>query len=331
MPAEKEITELTFRGFSAQIRIGDRPLIVYKPEYDEETKTASGWITSEPGKEYFLCWKKNDVTVYAADGRVSIDGPRVRSGIITRPPNTDWVVETGERTAKEKERPFIFSELSTTGTLGRTVTPPARYNDGLLDTEPHSDDDSIIDKDIPTDPGTIKFEIFRRIITSESSEFRRASSDPFSTRVHEKTKKAGAHITKTGEERQTCYLPSGETIPFTEADTVPFVTLILRYRPEGILLAGGFKLSPVQRPQAEADRNDEGSDQDEDEAQAEAEIAALEAARNARVASLAKRKGVKLEEVEAELGRKRRKVKQEEPINVGLHFTPGEVIDLTDL
>ncbi|KAG9021199.1 hypothetical protein FS837_007487, partial [Tulasnella sp. UAMH 9824] len=70
---------------------------------------------------------------------------------------------------------------------------------------------------------------------------------------------------------------------------------------------------------------------DEDEAQAEAEIAALEDARKARVASLAKRKGVKLEEVEAELARKRRKVKQEEAINVELHFTPGEVIDLTDL
>ncbi|KAG8896378.1 hypothetical protein FRC01_011849, partial [Tulasnella sp. 417] len=55
------------------------------------------------------------------------------------------------------------------------------------------------------------------------------------------------------------------------------------------------------------------------------------AARQARVASLAKRKGVKLEEVEAELARKRRKVKQEEAINVELHFTPGEVIDLTDL
>ncbi|KAG9021234.1 hypothetical protein FS837_007429, partial [Tulasnella sp. UAMH 9824] len=232
MTAEKEITELTFRGFSAQIRIGDRPLIVYKPEYDEETKTASGWIASEPGKEYLVCWKKCDVTVFAANGRVSIDGPRVRSNIIARPPKTDWLVETGERIEMQKEKPFVFSELSMT------------------------DDDTVIDKDIATDPGTIKFEIFRKTITVDNAEFSWTSSDPFSTRLHEKTKKAGAHITKIGEERPTrdsrCTV---QTAPFSEADTVPFVTFILRYRPEGILLAGGFKPSPLQQSQGEADRN----------------------------------------------------------------------------
>ncbi|KIO17597.1 hypothetical protein M407DRAFT_32726 [Tulasnella calospora MUT 4182] len=308
MPAEQEITELTFRGFSAQIRIGDRPLTIYKPDYDEETKTASGWIASEPGKEYFVCWKKHEITEYAANGRVSIDGPRTRSSLLARPPWTTWIVETGERVAKQKERPFVFSELSTT------------------------DDDSIIDKDIPTDPGTIKFEIHRRTITSDNTEYCTTSFDPFSTRLHEKTKKAGGHITKIGEERQTpSPRPAAQTKRFTDADIVPFVTFILRYRPEAILLASGFKPNPVQQSQGAADRNDEGSDEDEDEAQAEAEIAALEAARKARVASLAKRKGVKLEEVEAQLARKRRKVKQEEAIDVELHFTPGEVIDLTDL
>ncbi|KAG8948710.1 hypothetical protein FRC00_008471, partial [Tulasnella sp. 408] len=68
MPSVNEITELTFRGFSAQIRTGDRPLTIYKPDYDEDTKTASGWIASEPGKEYLVCWKKNEATEYAANG-----------------------------------------------------------------------------------------------------------------------------------------------------------------------------------------------------------------------------------------------------------------------
>ncbi|KAG8904799.1 hypothetical protein FRC01_008598 [Tulasnella sp. 417] len=308
MPTEHEITELTFRGFSAQIRIGDRPLTIYKPDYDEETKTASGWIASEPGKEYLVCWTKREVTEYAANGRVSIDGPRVRSTLLLRPSERHWIVETGERLAKQKERPFIFSQLTTT------------------------DDDAIIDKDIPTDPGTIKFEMYRCTITAENVEGSYASSDPFSTQLHEKTKKAGGHITKIGEERQTPRpRPSVHSKPFTDADTVPIVTFILRYRPEGILLAGGFKPSPLQQSQDGANGNDEDREDDEDEAQAEAEIAALEAARQARVASLAKRKGVKLEEVEAELARKRRKVKQEEAINVELHFTSGEVIDLTDL
>ncbi|KAG8972245.1 hypothetical protein FRC05_010188 [Tulasnella sp. 425] len=172
MPAEQEINELIFRGFSAQIRIGDRPLTIYKPDYDEETKTASGWIASEPGKEYFVCWKKNDVAEYAASGRVSIDG---------------------------------------------------------------------------------------------------------------------------------------------------------------ILRAGGFMPGHENQLQGEVGADNEDGDEDDEEAQAEAEIAALQAALKVRVASLAKRKGVKQEDVEADLARKRRKVKQEEAINADLYFTPGEVIDLTDL
>lgn len=194
MPAEKEITELTFRGFSAQIRIGDRPLIVYKPEYDEETKTASGWIASEPGKEYLVCWKKNDVTEYTAQGCICIDGPRARSYLIARPSSTTWIIETGERIAEQMERPFIFSQLSTTGMSGRMATNLTCNADESLETY-HSDDDNILDKDIPTDPGTIKFEIFRRMITLENAETLYTPSDPFSTRLHEKTKKAGGHIT----------------------------------------------------------------------------------------------------------------------------------------
>ncbi|KAG8896379.1 hypothetical protein FRC01_011850, partial [Tulasnella sp. 417] len=84
----QEITELTFRGFSAQIRIGDRPLTIYKPEYDEETKTASGWIASEPGEEYCVCWKKNEVTEYDAGGEVYIDGPRKRGDTYVRKKET---------------------------------------------------------------------------------------------------------------------------------------------------------------------------------------------------------------------------------------------------
>lgn len=117
MPADRgqEVTELTFRGFSAQIRIGDRPLTIYKPDYDEETKTASGWIASEPGKEYAVCWKKNDVTEYCAAGEVYIDGPRQRSDGLAHGSITSWKISKGERTAADKERPFIFSNLTTTG------------------------------------------------------------------------------------------------------------------------------------------------------------------------------------------------------------------------
>lgn len=47
--------------------------------------------------------------------------------------------------------------------------------------------------------------------------------------------------------------------------------------------------------------------------------------------ALAAKKKVKLEDVEASLISKRRKVKQEETIDADLYFAPGEVIDLTDL
>ncbi|KAG9021235.1 hypothetical protein FS837_007430 [Tulasnella sp. UAMH 9824] len=89
---------------------------------------------------------------------------------------------------------------------------------------------------------------------------------------------------------------------------------------------------PPREQQAQDEPNDgeDNEDGDEDEAQAEAEIAALQVALQARVVSLAKRKGVKLGDVEADVARQRRKVKQEDAINVDFHFTPGEIIDLTD-
>ncbi|KIO17595.1 hypothetical protein M407DRAFT_32724 [Tulasnella calospora MUT 4182] len=305
-PPQHEITELTFRGFSTQIRIGDRRLPVYKPEYDEETKTASAWIASEPGEEYFVCWRKNAVTEYYAAGEVYIDGPRQRSNTLARPFNTVWRISKGERTAPEKERPFIFSKLTTTG-----------------------DDDTAVDKNVPIDPGTITVKIFREIIASGPEEWDGVPCDPFSTQIHEKSKKAGGHITKMGDERKASPMSLRYTKPFTPEDSDPYVVFILRYRPEAILRAGGFMPQPEHQSQSEPnDDADEGADE---VAQAEAEIAALEAARQTRVAALAKRKGVKLEDVEADLARKRRKVKQEETINVDLYFAPAEVIDLTDL
>ncbi|KAG8939610.1 hypothetical protein FRC04_006126 [Tulasnella sp. 424] len=333
MPAEQEINELIFRGFSAQIRIGDRPLTIYKPDYDEETKTASGWIASEPGKEYFVCWKKNDVAEYAASGRVSIDGPRTRSILLARADRTAWVVETGERITPQNERPFLFSELSTTGASVVSTAIIACTEGDFLGIVNLSDDDNILDKNIPTDPGTIKFEIFREKVTSATTqEWIPKSSDPFSTRLHEKTKKAGGHVTKIGDERKTSTARTSiQTSPFTDADTTPYVTFVLRYRPEGILRAGGFMPGHENQLQGEVGADNEDGDEDDEEAQAEAEIAALQAALKVRVASLAKRKGVKQEDVEADLARKRRKVKQEEAINADLYFTPGEVIDLTDL
>ncbi|KAG9038203.1 hypothetical protein FS837_001295 [Tulasnella sp. UAMH 9824] len=272
--AESQITELTFRGFAAQIRIGDRPLTVYKPDYDEETKTASGWIASEPGEEYSVCWKKNDVTDYCAAAEVYIDGPRRRSSGIARD-----------------------------------------YND-----------DAVPDENVPTDPGTVTVKIFRELITSESREWERVPCDPFSTQIHEKSKKAGGHITKIGDERRVAPTSLISTRPFAEEDTSPYVIFVFHYRPEAILRAEGFIPQPQNQFQSKA--NQEG---DDEEAQAEAEIAALEATRQKRVTALAKRKGLKRKDVEADLARKRRKLKQEEVIDVDLYFTPGEVIDLTDL
>lgn len=79
-----------------------------------------------------------------------------------------------------------------------------------------------------------------------------APPDPFSTQLHEKAKKAGGHITRNslpnyryrdglgsfvsirmGDERDTSARPIAYSRPFTDADREPYVTLVLRYRPEG--------------------------------------------------------------------------------------------------
>lgn len=62
-----------------------------------------------------------------------------------------------------------------------------------------------------------------------------------------------------------------------------------------------------------------------------ADLSCPEAAVNARIEALAARKRVKREELEASIAAKRRRVKQEEEIDVDRYFVRGEVIDMTDL
>lgn len=65
--------------------------------------------------------KKNDIGEYGAGGDVSIEGPSKRSDFFVFPNDISWFVESGETTAADKERLFIFSELTTTGVRSRYI------------------------------------------------------------------------------------------------------------------------------------------------------------------------------------------------------------------
>lgn len=115
----KDNDKLAFRDFAAQVIIDGKPLVIYAPEYDEATKIASGWIASEPGKEYAVNFARTKDVESDAKGSLYLDGSgnRRTGQYIYRhdQPNT-WRGLRGERTGVGlSRRHFTFAELQPTG------------------------------------------------------------------------------------------------------------------------------------------------------------------------------------------------------------------------
>lgn len=110
--------KLVFRNFEACVRVDGKPLTVYAPEYDEETKTATGWIASKPGAEYSIAWRRTKDVKSDVAGYVLFDGTKkMQSGGLTF--RTDelakWFQKSGVSVSRTAIRPYTFAQLQTTG------------------------------------------------------------------------------------------------------------------------------------------------------------------------------------------------------------------------
>ncbi|KAG9018614.1 hypothetical protein FRB90_011221 [Tulasnella sp. 427] len=201
---------LDFRSFKVSVRVNNENLPVFQPEYDEDSKTATGWIASEEGQTFSVYVKQDNDDAY-------LDQP-----------------------------------------LGLKA------------------------------PGTIRVEMYRIRVTGQGPyAWRGANVDDAPIVVHEKSKKAGGHVTRLGNrepsQKRSRYLHSA---PYSPSDKDPWAVFEFRYRPAAILQAEGI-MPRAHRPA-------HGEAEEQMEAQYKAELRALEdeqAALDARRAALTARVG----------------------------------------
>ncbi|KAG8947379.1 hypothetical protein FRC04_010827 [Tulasnella sp. 424] len=278
-------TELSLPQFSAAICIEGLPAEIWAPVYYPANERVEGWIASEAGKQYSVCWRRKGDTGCDVGGVAIIDGHQIggTSRIVPRGA-MGWNEYSGKQTSAVTERPFKFGEVQTT-----------------------DDERLLIHQQLPPRPGEIVLEIYRVAIVSQAHRVTPSSSSLLKSNIiHERSKKGGFHMTSLGSERRARPCSSVLVVPLTPLDVVPCATFVFRYRPAGILRAAGIMPPLAEAPLYLASRIEEDDQDDID--QAEAEIAALQNTLKARIIELAKRKRVNVEDVEADISAKKRRV-----------------------
>ncbi|GJJ08353.1 hypothetical protein Clacol_002567 [Clathrus columnatus] len=204
-------TELSHRGFSTWISVNGDPVPVYNIQ--TEGSRCTGWIPSEVGKHFSVCWKNKSGDRIATSGHVFVDGRDVASAIM-RPGRSIPVERAGMKTSSRRIKPFKFSVLTLT------------------------DDDSVADIHDPSleHMGTIRLEISQVKLGSEI-QFKGYRAEEHCA-VHEKAKKLGAHCTSFGPGQRTdsTRTVAITTIPYDENRPGPYLTFVFIYRSPGLAM-----------------------------------------------------------------------------------------------
>lgn len=178
----------------ASVYAGGRKLEVYDTQYDEASNTISGWIASEAGQEYTIKVRKQDLGKFdtTLSARLYLDGSMKKARSIILERTRKKALFMGVRTGQAELRPFVFSDLRTTGELV--------FSTGLL--RLHStlfaDDDALLDQGTVASPGMIQLTVTRTVTNTISSGKKKKNyrDKELSNLVHEQSKKAGSHTTR---------------------------------------------------------------------------------------------------------------------------------------
>lgn len=182
-----------------------------------------------------MCWQNDNRSKAATSGHVFVDGIDVASAIMraercvqagqaTRALDfmadativlhcrVNHVERSGAKTSTSTVRPFVFGELQLT------------------------DDERIAPVRDPSaaDIGQIRLEITRVVLGAEVP-FKAAVVDERGP-VHERAKKAGAHVTRYGKAQRATKgkTASVSTAPYDVGRDKPWVTFVFRYRSRGM-------------------------------------------------------------------------------------------------
>lgn len=188
---------LDFHSYKVSIRVNGQDLPIYQPEYDEETKTASCWIASEKGQAYSVCCQQDESISYPASARVYLDGSTTDCKRVLFGKGYGRSADMkGVRVSPTARCPFQFASLETTGMMD--PINPVLIVFKMLASLHILDDDAYLDQ--PPDlkaPGTIRVQIHRVRVTGRSSSIWQSKPLPRTpSTVHERSKKAGSHVTQ---------------------------------------------------------------------------------------------------------------------------------------
>jgi len=304
-------TMLQLGPYSAWIAIEHVGQEVYCTEVNDAGNAASCWIASEQGKKFCVSWH-NALRDVSLEAIVSIDGVICNRHVMLdgynfpHKPNAFGI--SYARTSEHTRRDFVFSAIQ--------VTDDDAYLDTLGNT---------------TDFGIIQIDLWRLCVTNVIAEqplVHEYGAPVLESQVlHERSKKAGTHHVKFGDE----YVVPPAVVDRIEGyrmDLQPWISLTFRYRPLSMLMANGIAPRPAERtiiPNPPSNRAPRKNVKQEDSA-----TAALEEIRNLeeRIKSLrsaipGQSTSENLDPHSSNLASRRRKVKQEEA------RSPPEVIDLT--
>ncbi|KAI0697504.1 hypothetical protein C8T65DRAFT_662103 [Cerioporus squamosus] len=280
------------RGYEVWIADSrEQRLPEYKVEVGEDDSVITCYIPSESGEQFSIRWKDhNGPMANHTNMKTSVDGVRV-GGKHSRPGASGKCV--GVRTDSESVyHPFQFAILQTTD------EEEALWAGGASD-----------------QLGTIELRVVHVHANVRSKNFK---PDTFAgvSRVHERSKKAGAHCVALGPA-----LPfnkhhrhhSVKTIPLDKR-APPFATFRFHYRPAAILQAQGIMPAPVLASADEQDAHTGPNTQQKKRKAHGSTVPAHASQAIARVSPAAEKKPVKSE-------------LQDTSIHVG---AGGDVIELSD-
>lgn len=107
---------LDFHSYRVSVRVNDQDLPIYQPEYDQATKTATGWIASEEGQAFTIFCQQDESFHYTTFAGVYLDGSRKKTCNKLFGEGRDYFGHlTGVRVSPTSRRPFEFASLTTTG------------------------------------------------------------------------------------------------------------------------------------------------------------------------------------------------------------------------
>ncbi|RDX49743.1 hypothetical protein OH76DRAFT_1403328 [Lentinus brumalis] len=229
---------MLLHGYEVWITCDGEPLPEYQTEVEGDGKTVACFIPSESGKNFVIHWNDHVKATWLAYA-FTLDGRSLSHGSIAS------VGSTGKRagvlTDADIEQPFQFADLKT------------------------SDDDSLLNNmSSNADLGTIKISIRRVHEHYTLIPFTPATFNAVE-KVHERSKKAGAHNVALGKASRIPdppmrYLYRHDAINPLEGYIATFV---FRYRPRALLQAQGVMppSPPSQTEVAQAKRKGDSADE----------------------------------------------------------------------